>query len=118
MRSKESKIPLLLTLVLLGYFAYWAVGYVARNKKQPAPMQPIVRAEKPAIVDEVADQKQSVSAPPMQPAPIRVQVVPKQAPTQDQMPVDEDAPTIRPSSEKAAENRKIMGIIGATNGKH
>jgi hypothetical protein len=41
MKRKESKIPLILTVLVLGFFVFWAMGYIRRNRTNPPITEPI-----------------------------------------------------------------------------
>ena len=45
MSKSDSKIPLILTVLVLGYVVYRAVGYVNDYKQTTAAQQPVIQAE-------------------------------------------------------------------------
>jgi hypothetical protein len=114
MQKKESKIPLLLTFLVLGYFVFWAVGYVARNKPQALPQEPIqAQAKEP---DNTAPAVQETPAAPASlptpaaPTPETTVAARPMVQQDDSGPYDQGDPDDVVIGGKHIHNRKIAGI--------
>lgn len=118
MKRKESKIPLLLTLIVLGYFVFWAIGYVARNKPQPVPTQPVVDLAKPANITETPSQPVSNPTPLAMPPEPNVQVAAAPKPATDSEPVQSEDNDSDVVGGKHIQNRKLLGIAKDTTNRH
>ena len=118
MKRKESKIPLLVTLGILGYFVFWAIGYVARNKPQPAA-QP-TNLQRPAMIADVKPDPVEVQSSQAPPPPMpEIQPVRSSAPVSDQPKVSAtDNNDVDVVSNRPVQNRKIMGLIQDSTAKH
>lgn len=119
MKRKESKLPLLLAAIVLGYFIFWAIGYVNRNRPAapPQPVEALAKEPDPAAIS----QQQPSPAQPVQTDPIQA---PATAPSTNQAASPPsynnptgDGPDID-NSGKTLRNPKIGGIIKEVTGRH
>lgn len=117
MKKKESWIPLLVTLVILGYFVYWAVGFVGRNKPQPAE-QPttLARAVKvEPIATEPAPSESTPVAPPQQ-RPVPTVTATPYISGEQAGDVLEDSDVV--AGRHVTQNRKMLGTAREAGIRH
>jgi len=121
MNRKESKIPLVVTLLILGYFVFWAIGYVRRNKPAPAVEQPTTLARAAEINDippkPVAEQTPAPVVQTPEPEQPKTRIAPVQGSDADASSNsnNEDDDVI---GGKHIENRKILGIAKEATNRH
>lgn len=118
MKRKENKIPLVLTVVALLFFIYWAMGYVAKNRTpQPAPTVEMARPANITQIDPPRQAPQAVSQP----------VVPPPAPAQPAdtstvVYIDPDKPEAdsdNPAANRGASiDRKEAAIADVAGNRH
>ena len=120
MKRKESKIPLVLTILVLAYFVFWAVGYVARNKPNQTPIQAEAKAPErvaPAPAPQPVVTQQPLTTPPPSPTP-QVAVAAKQQPAvelSEHDPMPDGSAVI---GGKVITNRKLVAIVQDATAKH
>jgi hypothetical protein len=110
MKRRESKLPIVLTMIVLGYFVFWAIGYVGRNR--PAPVQPVTSLPRPAaVVDTRPEEPHQVSPAPPSAAPEVSK--PTQGPVQQKSSTNvaaTDNSEEVPLSQRT-QNRKLAGVL-------
>ncbi len=119
MTKKESWIPLLVTLVVLGYFIFWAVGYVSKNKPQPAATEPttLARAVK---VDPVTTEPTAATGPAAIPAP-QPKPEPRTPTTSSELANNSTGDYLENDDQiggKHVQNRKILGMAREATVRH
>lgn len=117
MSKNESKIPLVLAVIFLGYVVFWGIRYA--NSHKPTQIAPVTQ-----VVTRPVQQA------PVQPALVATEAAPGQAPAQTMQkhaPVnppedpyessDDGTPANRPPADYM-QNRKLAGITDAAGKKH
>jgi hypothetical protein len=120
MKRKESKIPLVLTVLVLAYFVFWAIGYVNRNKPVQAPVQLEAKAPEqvaPAPTPQPVVVQQPLAMPPPSPTP-EVAVAPKQKPSEELSEHDPMPDGSAIIGGKVITNRKIVALVRDLTAKH
>lgn len=117
MKRKESKIPLLLTMIVLGYFVFWAIGYVGRNRPHEAP---VTDMQRPAVVTEVREQQPPQVQPVVaQPAtPVANVQVSKTPALQGPPPANVSDNSEEVVLSGRTQNRKLAGLLEDSTAKH
>ena len=120
MTKKESWIPLLVTLVVLGYFVYWAVGYVSRNKPQPAAVEPttLARAVK---VDPVMAEPAAVEPAPAATVAPEQRPAPRTPSNSSELANNSTGDFLENDDQiggKHVQNRKILGVAREATIRH
>lgn len=114
MSRKESKIPLLLTLIALGFFIHWAIGFVQTHRVVQDPVQPPIEAaaketpllrEPPEVTAEITTPSQAAEPKPA------LDKNPTVAPDKAEVIVNPDA---APRSDGRPINRKLLSLIRAS----
>ena len=115
MNRRESKIPLLLAAIVLGYIVFWGFGYVRTHQAPPAPA-PVQVAVQPQPETEAQRVVTTQGAPP---PPAQTAAVANNQPAYDASnppQVDENGVTyIDPKPE--IRNRKLAGVTEASGKK-
>ena len=120
MTRKESKIPLVVTILILAYFVFWAIGYVRRNKPAPPAEQPTTLAKAAEINDvppkPVAEQTSTFVPATPQPEQPATRVAPVQGSDADVESVS--SPDDDVIGGKHIQNRKLLGIAKEATNRH
>jgi outer membrane biosynthesis protein TonB len=119
MKRKESKIPLVLTVLVLAYFVFWAIGFVNRNR----PVQPIQAEAKapervaPTPTPQPVVVQQPLAMPPPAPTP-EVAEKPKVKPSEELSEHDPSSDGSAVIGGKVITNRKIVALVRDATAKH
>ena|SRR5579885_3066181 len=120
MKRKESKLPIVLALLVLGYFVFWAINYVRRNQTNPPATAPIADMQRPANINTAPI---SAPVPVAQVAPPPVPVTSPAAPvataatTPGDADPDPDTTTTGPPASEPV-NRKMYGLTRDATNRH
>lgn len=118
MKRNESKIPLVLTIAVLGYFIFWAIGYVSHNRPSPAQPQTVTSLQMPANISETKPEPARIESPV---APIPEQQVIQKTPAKAQGQMGGSEGSNKEDvvvADHGVRNRKIMGVLDDVTKKH